>query len=201
MTTIFKQKKKKKMESTENQTNKRREFLTKVCPTVAFAMFGISFLEACSSDSTSDPGTTGVTDSGSGYGDSDNNSTDSSGSDSSSNTPAYTIDGDTVTADLSNAFFDNLKNVGGWMNFSDAGILLLRTSASQVLAFDNCCPHAGTSNAWTFSASSSRFTCGNHGNSYGTSQGGTSNCSSGATSGNLARYTTTLNENQLVVTK
>jgi len=186
------------MESAENQTNKRREFLTKVCPTVAFAMFGISFLEACSSDSTSDPGATGVTDSESDLG---NNSTDSSGSDNSSNTPAYTIDGDTITADLSNAFFDNLKNVGGWMNFTDAGILLLRTSASQVLAFNNCCPHAGTSNAWTFSASSSRFTCGNHGNSYGTSQGGTANCSSGATSGNLARYTTTISENQLVVTK
>ena len=198
MTTIFKQKKKKKMESTENQTNKRREFLTKVCPTVAFAMFGISFLEACSSYSTSDPGATGVTDSGSDLG---NNSTDSSGSDNSSNTPAYTIDGDTITADLSNAFFDNLKNVGGYFNFTDAGVLLLRTSTTQVLAFDNCCPHAGTSNAWTFSASSNRFTCGNHGNSYGTSQGGTANCSSGATSGNLARYTTTLNENQLVVTK
>ena len=99
------------MESTENQTNKRREFLTKVCPTVAFAMFGISFLEACSSDSTSDPGTTGITDSESEAGNSDNNSTDSSGSDNSSNTPAYIIDGDTITADLSNAFFDNLKNV------------------------------------------------------------------------------------------
>jgi nitrite reductase/ring-hydroxylating ferredoxin subunit len=198
MTTIFKQKKKKKMESTENQTNKRREFLTKVCPTVAFAMFGISFLEACSSDSTSDPGATGVTDSGSDLG---NNSTDSSGSNNSSNTPAYTIDGDTITADLGNAFFDNLKNVGGYFNFTDAGVLLLRTSTTQVLAFDNCCPHAGTSNAWTFSASSNRFTCGNHGNSYGTSQGGTANCSSGATSGNLARFTTTLNENQLVVTK
>lgn len=188
------------MESTENQTNNRREFLTKVCPTVAFAMFGISFLEACSSDSTSDSGVTGVTDSGSGYGDSDNTSTDSSGSNNSSSTPAYTIDGDTITADLSNSFFDKLKN-DGYFNFTDAGVLLLRTSATQVLAFDNCCPHAGTSNRWTFSNSSNRFTCGNHGNSYGTSEGGTANCSSGATSGNLARYTTTLNENQLVVTK
>ena len=190
-----------KMESTENQTNKRREFLSKVCPTVAFAMFGISFLEACSSESTSDLGTTGVTETDSEAENSDNNSTDSSGSDNSSNTPAYTIDGDTITADLSNAFFDNLKNVGGYFNFTNAGVLLLRTSATQVLAFDNCCPHAGTSNAWTFSATSSRFTCGNHGNSYGTSQGGTANCSSGATSGNLARYTTTLNGNQLIVTK
>ena len=184
------------MESTENQINKRREFLTKVCPTVAVAVFGISFLEACSSDSTTDPGTTGVDGSNT-----SNNSTNNSGSANSNTTPAYTIDGDTITADLSNAFFDNLKNVGGYLNFTDAGVLLLRTSTTQVLAFDNCCPHAGTSNAWTYSSSSSRFTCSNHGNSYGTSQGGTANCSSGATSGNLARYTTTLNNNQLVVTK
>ena len=31
----------------------RRSFLTQVCPTVAFAFFGLSFLEACSSDSGS----------------------------------------------------------------------------------------------------------------------------------------------------
>lgn len=186
------------MKLTEDQQNKRREFLTKVCPTVAFALFGVSFLEACSSDSPSDEGVTGVIDSGSGYGGNDDQSSDDN---SSNDAPAYTVDGDTITADLENPFFDNLKNVGGWMNFTDEGVLLLRTSATQILAFDNCCPHAGTSNSWTFSASSSRFTCGNHGNSYGTSQGGTANCSSGQTSGNLARYTTTINENQLTITK
>ena len=31
---------------------KRRDFLKEVCPTVAFAFFGISFLEACSSGSS-----------------------------------------------------------------------------------------------------------------------------------------------------
>ena len=187
------------MKSTENQSNKRREFLTKVCPTVAFALFGISFLEACSSESTSDPGATGITDSESEAGNSDNNSTDSSGSDNSSNTPAYTIDGDTITADLNNAFFNKIKIVGGWMMLSDAGILLLRTGEDQILAFSDCCPHQGARTRWEFS--NNKFTCQQHGNSYGTSQGGTANCSSGATSGNLARYTTTINENQLVVTK
>jgi nitrite reductase/ring-hydroxylating ferredoxin subunit len=186
------------MKLTEDQQNKRREFLTKVCPTVAFALFGVSFLEACSSDSTLDEGATGVIDSSSGYG---GNNDQSSNDNSSNDTPAYTVDGDTITADLENPFFDNLKNVGGWMNFTDEGVLLLRTSATQILAFDNCCPHAGTSSSWSFSASSSRFTCGNHGNSYGTSQGGTANCSSGQTSGNLARYTTTINDNQLTITK
>ena len=28
----------------------RRKFLKQVCPTVAFAFFGLSFLEACSTD-------------------------------------------------------------------------------------------------------------------------------------------------------
>lgn len=189
------------MKLTEDQQNKRREFLTKVCPTVAFALFGVSFLEACSSESVSEIETAGVTDSNDDVNDSSDDSSDDSSNDSSNDAPAYIIDGDTITADLENPFFDNLKNVGGWMNFTDAGVLLLRTSATQILAFDNCCPHAGTSSSWSFSASSSRFTCGNHGNSYGTSQGGTANCSSGQTSGNLARYTTTINENQLTISK
>ena len=30
--------------------NSRREFLKKVCPSLAFAFFGISFFEACSTD-------------------------------------------------------------------------------------------------------------------------------------------------------
>ena len=181
MTSIFKQKNK-KMKSTENQSNKRREFLTKVCPTVAFALFGISFLEACSSESTSDEGTVGFT--------------DSKGSGKAS---AYTIDGNTIKADLNNAFFNKIKIVGGWMMLSDAGILLLRTGEDQILAFSDCCPHQGARTRWEFS--NNKFTCQQHGNSYGTSQGGTANCSSGATSGNLARYTTTINENQLVVIK
>lgn len=170
------------MKSTENQSNKRREFLTKVCPTVAFALFGISFLEACSSESTSDEGTVGFTD-----------------SKGSGNASAYTIDGNTIKADLNNAFFNKIKIVGGWMMLSDAGILLLRTGEDQILAFSDCCPHQGARTRWEFS--NNKFTCQQHGNSYGTSQGGTANCSSGATSGNLARYTTTINENQLVVTK
>ena len=181
MTSIFKQKNK-KMKSTENQSNKRREFLTKVCPTVAFALFGISFLEACSSESTSGEGTVGFTD-----------------SKGSGNASAYTIDGNTIKADLNNTFFNKIKIVGGWMMLSDAGILLLRTGEDQILAFSDCCPHQGARTRWEFS--NNKFTCQQHGNSYGTSQGGTANCSSGATSGNLARYTTTINENQLVVTK
>ena len=38
----------------DNNLNSRREFLKKVCPTVAFAFFGLSFLEACSTDDPQD---------------------------------------------------------------------------------------------------------------------------------------------------
>ena len=39
----------------------RRDFLKEVCPTVAFAFFGISFLEACSADSIEDDANVGTT--------------------------------------------------------------------------------------------------------------------------------------------
>ena len=39
----------------------RRDFLKEVCPTVAFAFFGLSFLEACSSDSLEDDTGNGTT--------------------------------------------------------------------------------------------------------------------------------------------
>ena len=40
-------------------TNKRREFLKNVCPTVALAFFGVTMLEACSSGGEDDSTNTG----------------------------------------------------------------------------------------------------------------------------------------------
>ena len=40
----------------------RREFLKKVCPTIAFAFFGLSFLEACSTGDDSDNDNSGGND-------------------------------------------------------------------------------------------------------------------------------------------
>ena len=40
----------------------RREFLKKVCPTIAFAFFGLSFLEACSTGDDSDNDSSGGND-------------------------------------------------------------------------------------------------------------------------------------------
>ena len=51
----------------------RREFLKKVCPTIAFAFFGLSFLEACSTGDDSDNDNSGGNDQNGGSDNNDNN--------------------------------------------------------------------------------------------------------------------------------
>ena len=127
----------------------RREFLKDVCPTVAFAFFGLSFLEACSSGdddvATTNPNTGSGTDLG------------------------YTKDGSTYTINLTNSNFSTIGNVGGWMNGKDIGIpaLFLRTSSTKIQAYTNVCPHQGHT-GWTYN--NNLFKCSrsgaNHGREY-----------------------------------
>jgi len=70
----------------------RRDFLKEVCPTVAFAFFGISFLEACSADSIEDDANVGTTPQN------NNNGGNSNNGGSSSN--GFTKNGSTYTIDL-----------------------------------------------------------------------------------------------------
>ncbi len=153
----------------------RRHFLTQTCPSVAFAFFGLSFLEACSTSTV--PLITDQT-----IGDS-----------------GYQVDGDTVTVDLSNENFADLLPTGGYHNMLNVGVLLLRLSVSEIAAYDNCCPHSGTNNLWIYS--SGIWTCGDHGNSYSSDGNNIVNCDSGATSGGLKSYTTLITDNTLVITK
>ncbi|MDA1210088.1 MAG: Rieske 2Fe-2S domain-containing protein [Bacteroidetes bacterium] len=157
----------------------RRHFLTQTCPSVAFAFFGLSFLEACSSDSDTAAGPT-------------NN-------DQPGGASGYEINGNTVTVDLDNANFIDLANPGGYTNILNAGVLLLRLSNTEIAAYDNCCPHRGTNNLWSYSSGS--WTCGNHGNSYSNDGNNVESCNSGATSGGLKTYSTELTNNTLVITK
>ena len=143
---------------------KRRDFLKEVCPTVAFAFFGISFLEACSSGSSASdddvdstlPGD--VTDPGDGSGD---------GGGSSDN--GFSQSGNVYTINISNSNFSSIQTVGGWMNAKSLGIpvLLLRLSQSEVGAYTNVCPHAGANNEWEL-RNGNIFRCNRHGNSYST---------------------------------
>ena len=71
----------------------RRDFLKEVCPTVAFAFFGFSFLEACSADSLEEDTGNGTT------------TTDNGGSSDN----GYTKSGSTYTIDLTHSNFSQLK--------------------------------------------------------------------------------------------
>jgi len=134
----------------------RREFLKKVCPTIAFAFFGLSFLEACSTGDDSDNDNSGGNDQNGGSDDNDNN-----------NPLGYTSSGSVFTIDLNHPNFSNLSSVGGWMNGYSIGLsmLLLRISSDHIQAYTNVCPHAGTQNQWSLQ-SGNIFKCANHNYSF-----------------------------------
>jgi hypothetical protein len=157
----------------------RRHFLKEVCPTVAFAFFGLSFLEACSSGDDDVASTSSGTGNGSNVG---------GGNDSS----GFTVDGNTYTIDLTNSNFSNISTVGGWMNGKEIGIpaLFLRISSTEIQAYTNVCPHQGHTD-WTYN--NNKFKCSrtgaNHGREYD------DNCSSA-----LTCYNPSLDGNTLTLT-
>ena len=157
----------------------RREFLKKVCPTIAFAFFGLSFLEACSTgdDSDNNPGNNDQN------GGSDNN-------DNNNNPLGYSSSGSVFTIDLTHPNFSNLSSVGGWMNGYSIGLsmLFLRISSTHIQAYTNVCPHQGSQNSWSYN--NSKFRCASHGRSFEDS------CSGG-----LTCYTATLQGSTLTVTR
>lgn len=120
--------------------NKRRDFLKTACAPVVLSMFGISVLEACNSgdDESSPPAD-------------DNSSTNGETS-------------TTVTIDLSSSDFSDLSDIGGWVNYLDKDLLLLRISETEIRAFSNVCPHQGTQNKW--SHGNGKFSCSQHGKSF-----------------------------------
>ena len=154
--------------------NKRREFLTNVCPTVALAFVGVTMLEACSSggEDTIDPGNGG----------------------GNNNTNGYTASGNTVVIDLNHSAFSTL-NSNGWMNFTAQKMLLLKIDSSTYRAFTNSCPHQGVRTNWTYNSSQDKFKCGQHNNSYPT------DCTtSGTAGGALKCFTTSYSGGKLTVT-
>lgn len=168
----------------------RRDFLKEVCPTVAFAFFGISFLEACSSGSDDDVETT-IPGSGSGSG---------SGSGGGTNSNGFTEEGNSYIIDLEHSNFTSppssmgtgLSNVGGWMNGKSIGIsaLFLRISDTEIQAYTNVCPHQ-SHDEWTYR--NNIFKCSrsgaNHGKEY------SDDCNS-----SLTCYNPTLDGNTLNLT-
>ena len=160
----------------------RRDFLKEVCPTVAFAFFGISFLEACSADSIEDDANVGTTPQNNNGGNSNNGGSSSNG---------FTKNGSTYTIDLTHPYFSQLSVVGGWMNGSGIGIqaLFLRTSSTSIQAYSNRCPAHGQRNQWV-KVNNSTFKCNHAGNSYSTDCQNTQ----------LDCFQTSLNGDELILT-
>ena len=158
----------------------RRDFLKTTCPTVAFAFFGVSLIQACSS--SDDPMPNVPTDNG-------QTNTDTAG---------ITQEGNTISIDLDHSNFSGLASVGGWMNLTSVGLLLLRVNSDTIRAFDNCCPHQGTRNQWSYA--NNTFSCANHGNSFGIGND-EAGCNSGATSGDLVNFNSSIAGNTLTVNR
>ena len=133
-------------------TNKRRKFLKTACAPVAFSMFGISLIEACSKEDDT-PRANNL-----------NNQNNSSGSSSDNS----------VAIDLENSIFSSLNNVGGWINYSTENMLLLRITSTEIRAFSNVCPHQGSQNSWSYN--NSKFRCASHGRSFEDSCSGGLTC-------------------------
>ena len=99
----------------EKPKNSRREFLKKVCPSVAFAFFGISFFEACSTDENP------------------NETNQNNCQEISNSNLGYIIEDCVFKIDLSHSNFSSLVEIGGWMNGYNIGLdmLFLRSSKTS----------------------------------------------------------------------
>ena len=150
---------------------KRREFLKTACAPVVFSMFGVSMLEACSSG--------------------DDDGYESAPNPSSENGTDGGDQEESVSIDLTNSNFSDIADVGGWMNYKEKKMLLLRISDTEIRAFSNVCPHAGANDQW--SHSNSKFTCGNHNRSFN------DDCSGSGLK--LICYTTMIEGNTLTVNR
>ncbi len=166
----------------------RRNFLKHTCPTLTFAFFGLSFIEACSKpdDGISSNVTSSI-----------NSSTGTYVSDAQSNN-GIEKSGNTLTLDLTNSTFNGIVNPGNFINITSEGVLLLKISNTEFRAFDNCCPHSGSRNAWSYS--NDEFVCATHGNSFGINGNNIVNCGEAATSGDLKTYSTSLSGDLLTIT-
>ena len=108
----------------------RRKFLQNTCPTVTFAFFGLSFVQACSKSD----------DEAANY---SSNSNGNSSATTVTNSAGINESGNTITLDLTNSNFSNLASPGDFVNLTSVDLLVLKISNSEFRAFDNCCTHNG----------------------------------------------------------
>ena len=141
--------------------NNRRNFLKTACKPIVLATLGIPIIEACSKEDVSI----------------DTRVNNQTGQNTSINQ---------IEINLEDDRFKDLKQIGGWLNFTLENILLVRISEDEIRVFDNACPHQGARNLWSFDGSN--FNCSNHNKTF-----------SASCSGSLKCYEATLEGNKLTV--
>ncbi len=164
---------------------KRREFTRKTCPALVLAIIGSTLLDSC--DNAKEETAVIVPQEEKEYLDQMK----------AIGTTGFLLVQNKVYFNLKHATYSKLLTATNFVNDLNNGVLLLRQSDSSLLAFDNCCPHLGTKNQWSFQ--SNKFRCANHGNSFGIDSVQIANCSSNSTYGNLRSFKTLLYKDLLTV--
>ena len=164
---------------------KRREFAGKTCPALVLSIIGITLLDSC--DNAKEETAVIVP----------QEEKDYLVRIKSIGTTGFLLVQNKVYFNLKHATYSKLLTATNFVNDLENGMLLLRQSDTSLLAFDNCCPHLGTKNQWSFQ--SNKFRCANHGNSFGIDSGQTANCSSNSQYGNLRSFKTLLYKDLLTV--
>jgi nitrite reductase/ring-hydroxylating ferredoxin subunit len=164
---------------------KRREFTIKACPALALSIVGSAILESCYN--TLEEQLLIVTQEEKDYLDRMK----------TIGTAGFLLVQNKVYFNLKHSTYSKLLTAVNFVNDLANGVLLLRQSDTSLLAFDNCCPHLGSKNQWTFQ--SNNFKCANHGNSFGIDSGQTAYCSSSSQYGNLRSFKSSLYKHLLTV--
>lgn len=106
-----------------------------------------------------------------------------------------TIDGNTVTLDLSHSELQNLKNEGEWLLIRDAKTLVVNIDGEIYRAFTSVCTHTGCSTNWAFNGE--LFTCTCHNSKFNTSGA----VVQGPANSDLEEFSTKLEDDILTITK
>ena len=141
--------------------NDRRSFLKTACKPFILAAFSIPLLESCSTE-------------------------DETFSNEANQNNNAIIQREPIIIDISKNTFNNLQDVGGWLNYLEENILLVRISEEEIRVFNNSCPHQGNKDKWSYSEGI--FECGYHNNRY------SDNCT-----GSLTCYEASLVDNILTI--
>jgi nitrite reductase/ring-hydroxylating ferredoxin subunit len=164
---------------------KRREFTRKTCPALVLSIMGSTLLDSC--DNAKEDTAVIVPQEEKDYLDRMK----------TIGAAGFLLVQNKVYFNLKHATYSKLLTATNFVNDLDNGVLLLRQSDSSLLAFDNCCPHLGTKNQWSFQ--NNKFRCANHVRSFGIDSGQTAKCSSNSEYGNLRSFKTLLYKDLLTV--